>query len=649
MGLFIIIITYLSRFFYPLKVLANRLTLRQWIKRTKGLIQKLDAVERIPLLWPVAGPLLAQEHLLRKVQSALAEINTYPVTLTLLRARTELTWKYLALIYRLRQSSSIQPTIYQQYFQMVSDLALQWQQKHPLHSSPALHLKDLAQFKLLAHYPEFIELLLVDSAFCDYFFKWILQDHNPVEPFVQYPASQELLVQSNLSGRLQKANPSALRIFTSGQEKYLGLLIEGRYANMLELEEHVVLRGKWVISLREIFNVFSVKSHIAGNLEFFTAGITNWNANKLGYWSEEIKDHITIDVNAPEWWKQLPILESLEKNAVRQRYGFAADGKHWIVAATATRGTPTLDYDNSHAFLEVAIPLQDGRYGIYDFGKVATFIPKTTMDTLIIFADSIHATVAYPDDNAYYTHRQRAQHSFPLTRSQAACLMGHIRNDILKSRTNNFIYQIESENCAQWVQTTLEKVFGVNKVPNMFVMPLIESEPQSGMRAFFSFLKLFPRNLPSKLLIALHVPLGAWRGKWIVEEGKKVWKALNKHPFWDTGLVYLPALLHKQRRGGSLSIVNGGTDGALLRTYQLKITQEEYSHSTNSPKPGYVPYHVRQVSINHFSPFQYQLSLKLSKALTKAYVSKSVIAWLARGPTMPLCNRQKASLPVLLD
>jgi hypothetical protein len=615
------------------KNLALSLQIRQWISENNALIVKIDAVERIPLLWPMKNIPPPLQSLLDKIELHLEAASALPKTIALVRSRSILIWKMLGIKYRITQHHRHSIPSYAANLSIITALALRWQQQHPIHSKESLSIEINSQLRLTALYPEFIELLLVDSAFSENFLCWLLQDYNPVEPFIQYPASQQLLVACNLSGRLQKAHPNALRIFTSCNEKYLAILVEGRYVNMLELEEHVVLKGKWVLSLKEIFDIFSEKNYKTGKLEFFSAGILNWNAHKLGYWNDEIKEYIPINLDLPEWWKQLPILETLEKGAVRQRYGFAADGKHWIAAASATRGSLTLDYENSHAFLEVAIPMHDGRYAIYDFGKVATVFPKNTLDTLIIFANSVHATIAYPDDNAYYTHRQHAQHSFPLTALQAENLMNLIKNDIFKARSKNFIYQIESENCAKWVQTTLEKVVGIDRVPNMFVMPLIETEPQSGMAAVFSVLRLFPRDLPSRILITLHIPLGAWRGKWIIEEGKKVWKALNAHPFWHTGLVYLPALLHKQRSVGSLSVVNGGQNGSLLRIHSFKAAQQNFELAKKLPMLGHAPYRALQSAMDNHSPAQHQHSLKYPAALAKAYVSTCSVPLQARGST----------------
>lgn len=550
-----------------------RSQIRRWIQDTLVLIAKLDEIEHVPLFWPlhhqIPKPL---EDILAKVDNQLSQSVHLPTTNDLAQARLELKRRALALRYRLDHQRDQYSTA---HFNILEKMALKWFEEHPLHFSDTIPHSIYEQLKIAACYPAFVDLLFSYSKLMAEFQTWTLQDRNPTEAFIEYPAMQTLLVESNLAGRLQRAYPAGLRILTSGNQKFLAMLFEGRYVNILEMDETVTLKGEWSLTIREIFDIFRSKTYGAGDLEFFTTGVTNWNAHRLATWKAVEKEYKPINVDMPHWWNELPILQVLSKTEARQRYGFAVDGKHWVAAATATRGTATLDYDQSHAFLEVAIPMRDGRYAIFDFGKFATVFPKNMFETLLLFANSVHATIAYPDENAYYTHRQHAQHAFALSPSEAHTLMEIIRKDILSGRSKNLVYQIESENCAKWVQTTLQGVLGIQAVPNMFIMPLIEAEPKGPVYGLFKLLRMMPSDLPSRILVKLHFPLGAWRGNWIEEGGKRVWKALNNHPFWHSGLVYLPAFLHKQRTTGLLPVINGGQTGVLLRKHHISTSQTE--------------------------------------------------------------------------
>lgn len=594
-------------------------------------IAELNTVERIPLFWPLNGhiPEMVQTRL-EQAENLLRGSIELSATQSLAKIKFNLKRRTIALKYRLQNhSSKAAPDFFS--LSALEAISLRWHNDHPLHRTTKLSHAEFSELRIAASYPDFVNLLFEDSELQEEFLQWVLRDHNPVEPFIQYPFMQEKIVASNLSGRLHRASPSALRILTGENRKYLALLIEGHYVNILEGEEKVTLKGNWTLNVDEIFSIFASKTYGAGNLEIFTPGLINWNAHLLAYWDALKGEHVPIDINQPQWWVQLPLLEVLDKSQMRRRFGFAVDGKHWIAAATATRGTPTLDYDQSHAYLEVCIPLQDGRYAVYDFGKMARVFPKNFFETMLIFANSVHATVAYPDENTYYTHRQHAQHAFALLPSEGERLMQIIRRDILKSQEANFVYQIESENCAKWVQTTLQTVLGIDRVPNMFIMPLLDAEPQSPVASLFGLIKKLPSNLQPIVLTRLHFPLGAWRGTWIVEGGKKVWKALNRHPFWHTGLVYLPAFLHKQRQTGTLAIVSGGIEGVLLRKHQLILKRTLFSHKP--PMPGFVPYHAPLSGKGKFFLKQYALPANLTSAHSKAGEANARITPLIRGPT----------------
>ncbi len=589
--------------------LLLRLESKRWTAQAIALCNRLDAIEKVPLFWPLNGTVPQPlEEILDKVRSHLLEPNNFPPSKKLDQLKFALRRRLLALDYRLQPKKGHPSEL---HLVKLERLAEKWYEENPLHHREMIPHSVQKQLKAASCYPAFVDLLFEDPELLKTFEIWTLRDRNPTEPFIEYPAMQSLLVDSNLAGRLQRAYPAGLKIVTGGNQKYLAMLFEGRYLNILEEDETITLKGGWSLTLREVFTIFKNKNFDPGGLEFFTGGVTNWNALKLAWWNDLEKCYMPIDVEQPKWWLELPILQVLDRSEARQRYGFAVDGKHWIAAATATRGTVSLDYDQSHAFIEVAIPMRDGRYSIFDFGKFATTFPKNMIETLLLFANSVHAAIAYPDENAYYTHRQHAQHAFVLSPSEAETLMEIIKKDILKGREKNLVYQIESENCAKWVQTTLQDVLGL-KVPNMFIMPLIDAEPQGPVYGLFSLLRMMPYDLPSRILVKMHYPLGAWRGTWIEEEGKRIWKALNNHPFWHSGLVYLPAFLHKQRTTGLLPVVNGGRSGVLLRKHQLDkcaataLKIEEISSSKegkNLLEPGNkLPLQIMQESLRNAMP-----------------------------------------------
>lgn len=550
---------------------------RQWMTSAGRAIASLDTLEQVPLPWPIDNTTRTTYRLAMAEAAEALSLCGKPLSLAfpaVASMRSRLEWRLIAASYRLGESvENAEPL--PDLLRALTTLAEGWLHVHPLHDHAHLDACAQAQVAVAACHPPFAALVLSCPSLRETFFTWVLQDSNTAAPFIAYPYWQETLTQSQLAGRLHYAGDDSLQIrrMPTAHHAYAQVLTLRLGRKMVPLNDPAAtftFSGGLQLKTSALLDLFRKKFCDAGTIEFLQQGLTNWHAYKLAHWDAATDTYCPIDLKDPGWWRQLPLLEVLDRHAARRRYGIALDGKHWAAAATATRGSPTLDYAASHAFLEVAIPLDDGRYAIYPFGKSAIDLPKNAFETLKIFCHSVHAGIVYPDENVYYTHRQHARHSFALTARQGQQLMDLVRRDIAKGWEGNLIYQIESENCAKWVHTLLEEIIGSDAIPNMFVMPLLDAEPQGPVAAAFSLIKKLPsQSLQTRILTALHYPLGAWRGNWICEGSRRVWKALNSHPFWYSGLVYLPAFLHHQRHSGTLSQAYGGLPGALLRPRHL--------------------------------------------------------------------------------
>jgi len=422
--------------------------------------------------------------------------------------------------------------------------AKKWKSAHPLLKEKLLTADEEQRLIRTAAYPKFVELLLKSSSFQDKFFKWMIRDGLEPEVFVEFPHLYERLIHAHLNGRLSRVGGHLLKIRSGEMGKFVTLPFEGKEINILDESAKVVFKGEYALTVREIFRVFELKDKQIGNLEFLADGVVNWNDHQLGSWNALEKRFDRVDISKNGWWKQLPAFEVLGLTQAQERYGAHLDGTMWNVAATASRGSATLDFDKSHAYLEVAIPQEGGRYAIYAFGKFATKLPQNFFDKLTFLCQNLHATVAFPDENVYYTHRQHAQKNFALTPEQGFRLMEAVAADIELARQSNFVYQIESDNCAKWSHEIIVSAIGSHHVPNLFQMPLLETEPVGPAKYIFGSIKQLPASLHVPVLNLIHFVLGAWKKTRIIENGNIVDKSLCRHAFWKSGVVYLPAHLH---------------------------------------------------------------------------------------------------------
>ncbi len=422
-----------------------------------------------------------------------------------------------------------------------------WKRGESYFSIKRLTQDELDKLHQIAEYNEFAELLIEYKKLAREMFEWALRDKNEIAPFIEFPNTASKLIESHLSERIGRMDQKVLKI-KKGHSKILTLPFEGVDHNILNPDYVVDFSYGLRLSMANIFEIFKNKAYDSGKLEFMKMGIINWNALLMGHYSAETNQIEPIDVNIKRWWEKLPLFKTLSLEKVIERYGVVPHAGEWVASASSTRGSLNLDFNNTHAFLEVAIPTGEGTYNLFDFGKFASIFPKNFLDAIKMLCKNSHASIAYPDENVYYTHRETALKSFILDESQAEQLMDSIKEDILASRSTNFVYQIESENCAKWVEHKLYDALGSYNIPHLFWMPLLDTEPNGVVKTIFSLIKKLPSRLQVPMLACLHLPLGAFQETLIQEGGLIVSKSLHTHDFFDHGHVFLPALLNEKKK-----------------------------------------------------------------------------------------------------
>lgn len=524
----------------------------------KGFIHVLDELETSPVTFDV-----------KKHQSLLLYIKATKAILMRMEAAhleqsslfIELNRRFVGLLYRLEDAnggfSRRSPDIADQI--QLRNLASQWKAQNPLIPNKDLSTSELDAIREACTYPLFVEVLLATKTLQEEFFGWIIRDRNLASPFIQYPSMQQRITRSSLASRIGRVNPESLKIkripIAEGYRKALTLPFEGKDQDILNSELLHTFEGDYKLSVKDVFQVFSEKYAGAGNLEFLANGVVNWNYLKCARWNQKTQSYTGINIYRQDWWKELPPFETLSLEEARVRYGTHLDGVLWNIAAAASRGSATLDYEQTHAYLNIAVPNGDGSYNVYDFGKLANVFPTTFLEKISVFAFNVHASVAYPDESIFYSQREHTYYSIPMDQAKAYEVMESIRKDMVISQENHFVYQIESDNCARWAQHKIEAGIGEDILPNLFQMHLLATEPTGFAKWLFAAIKQAPLSLRTFILTRLHIPLGASFGTWIVEQGIHVSKSLSRHEFFDTGLVFLPAYLHKQQEIGLLGYV----------------------------------------------------------------------------------------------
>jgi|694.fasta_scaffold01230_2 hypothetical protein len=432
--------------------------------------------------------------------------------------------------------------------------AEKWKKEQKIFWENRLYPYEAHKLEETCRYPHFVQLLFCDSKLRGDFFAWTLRDGLGIEPFVQFPLMQSIITKSHLNGRIGRLGAQHLQVEKRQGEKLLTLSMAGHRESILDGGKEIVFQGNYRLTINQILEIFKDKNLRPGNLEFFAEGVVNWNTHYLGWWNADKELFEVIDLDKKDWWEQLPLFELLTMEDAKNRYGRHMNGTFWNLSAKASREYLTLNFDKSHAYLEMAIPTEEGFYAIYHFGKFATRFPSNAWELMSTITVSTPATIAYPDENVYFTERQHIGFSFCLSPEQGRKYMESIKDDILSGREGNIVFQIESENCGKWIQAKLEEQLGKENVPNLYHFPLIHAEPEGLLKYGWGFIRLLPEFWQSRLLALCHFPLGAWKGCWVIDKknSRKIWKSLTHSSYWETGHVYLPAFLHEQLTSGAL-------------------------------------------------------------------------------------------------
>lgn len=432
----------------------------------------------------------------------------------------------------------------------IYQLASEWKSGQEHFDNKILSSEDHRLLRRLSNYRQFLPILEKDVQLREEFFNWMIRDHLDPAIFIEFPAIQEKITRSNLQMRLGRHGGRDLRLVHNQEITEVTIPIEGKPQNIVNPLKTITFKGNYSLNVADIFEIFKNKNLDVGNLEYMGEGIINWDAFKLGYWNNDLGAHITVDLSQARWWEQMPSFEILSARQVSSRYSLEEiPANSWIVIFHGTREQLNLNYDKSHAFLEIAIPKGES-FAIYALGKYGTKFPSTFFETLSSFCDVMTAAVAYPDENVFYSQRQHGSFPIILTSDQGARLMEKIAGDIQAAREGHFVYQIESENCAKWVVETVENIVEDDQISQLFKIPLLETEPEGPVAHIFNLIKKLPAKIQNWTLTRAHYLLGAWKGRWVKQNDKTVWMSVSHFEFFHTATIYLPSLLVKRVHEG---------------------------------------------------------------------------------------------------
>lgn len=370
-------------------------------------------------------------------------------------------------------------------------------------------------------YQSFVKLITLSPELKVDFLNWCLRDKNDPLIFISYPQTAKKLIDCNLSSRIG---------FYGGLRREgndLTLPFEGKNISILDGEKEILFRGNYKLRVKEIFEIFQKRLVEIGNLEYFADGICNWNPKKGGWYNADRQDFEVEELNKEKWWESLPVGKELTPSEAAQCFGFPVDGTSWIVSLQATRQSNDHHPIGTHGWIQIAIPME-GRYRLFDFGKIAEDFPVTLKENIIITAITVPGVICYPDENIFSTNRQHKWKAFEITEAEGKNLMLSIQQDLLRGKRGELPFQFLTANCCKWAWKSCKRHLG-DKLPELFQMKAKEFTVQG-----FEWIKFLPDTLIDLFLTLIFWILGGNKEMVIPKKNgtPKVISLLRKKP-WD--------------------------------------------------------------------------------------------------------------------
>jgi len=453
-------------------------------------------------------------------------------------------------------------------------------------------------------FPKFVKLLKEDPQIREEYYKFVFRNtadggKDAADIAVQLPVHQKKLMKSILDKRegrlhdlfkIEEAPFHQHGEHRSGLRKFVSLKIEGQHCDIFDEEKKVVFDEatpyKVTRSVKEVFRSFYKKNEEMGEYEAIQSkGIVRLHGvinPEFGEPQEDLSIFYSvarsiynfffatqrplppaIDLHRVDWMKQMKPLETLSHGEVVARY--AAQPEHALIAVRATRGQPpseadTVMIDDSHSFLELVVPNEQGKYDVFPLGKYAFPYPRGALDTLFYIFNTQRGTVRM-DENSFYNHRHHAAYSLQASAEHVKRFWEKLRRDLNKERNNEVIFQAQGDNCSAWVEETLQFVFQNSDRPRFFDVHYTEASGPTPVSYIMEVIK-FAANAISATAgnitrIAISVFFGAWHGYTTGVENDGPVERLVTNETWRNEKLMLPGTLFRRCHGTSKENMKG--------------------------------------------------------------------------------------------
>lgn len=424
------------------------------------------------------------------------------------------------------------------------------------------------------HFPEFVKAMKENVTLSDKFFDGVFRNMPPecidaVDLFVLCPSIQKMMTQTFIDKRIQNVRTTStpFQVSEVGRAedgsiiRDVKLLFHNKLQSIVDPEKKITiadvnpkdaekaqgdpeklqaLAKRTQMTVAEFFAKLNHQNDYFIDLEWFATGF-----------EQESSLFPNLDLEKPEWWKQLPIFEKpLTRKEIEERFGVPFQTGHSLFVLCASRTTPDLNAQDTHASAVLLVPLDDGTFNLVQIGMFSDTFPNTFIQKFLHIFRSHRAAISLSDPNKIMTSRARiALACPPLDKKTFEAFMEKLSFDLKQARKGTYVFQAQGHNCAAYIRELIRFLY-----PHLglepFETPFEDIAVHPVLMPLLTVRKFFPsRGTWNVFRFLVGCLFGAWQTKYFPDGkgGLRPISLLRYRP-WREGFLQLPAKFFETKK-----------------------------------------------------------------------------------------------------
>lgn len=448
------------------------------------------------------------------------------------------------------RSSQSQGTFDQEKYNKLEEFASKWKQSKTFFINRNLAERDKTKLREAFNYEGFADVLLSDPECREDFFWWVILNDsniNPFQPndvgvFAKFPALHSEIL-SNMGFRCARFGGDLFQVDSSDQ--VVTMPLEGKRVKVINDEKHVMIGhlevGKLTVDFPRIFKELNSKASYDGVGEFEICnreGVWLWNAKFLGFYNEDLKKLVQIDLSRDDWIKDLPWEEKLSYTEAENRYHVKMENKpdgvegsldeaqyplpertHPLLNIAATQKTE-YDFLGTHAYNRfLLVNRKEQQVELKSMGNFMYPFPLGAWQLLKTLTRYSPSYMYSPDENNYNANRQHAgDYEVPpvIVRPSPLEWLNYTRSlkrDILNGWKGKLGFNFIDLQCTTRLWLNMREHFGSGRIPDLRVK-FWKLQPTGAVKGLYSFLQ----SVSQRVAVLVLFFLGSWRSMKVVNK-----------------------------------------------------------------------------------------------------------------------------------